>query len=451
MDAETLAVYCGGYWVNKPDNSISGVETDTRKELENRLFVALKGERFDAHDFLGDAFKKGAYLCVNKSRLSDVPAGACALVVDDTLEAYQMIASGHRKSLADLQLIGVTGSVGKTSVKEMLKAIMCEHAGAEHVVSTAGNTNNHIGVPQNLLRLTSETRCAVIEMGTSSFGEIALLSRLAEPDVALVNSIAPCHLENLRDLEGVATEKGDIYKFLKAGGTAVLPCDIAESGILKNSAGSNQIITFGESGTHADVTSKFISGDLKSSTFELTINHESFIISWQLTGAHQSRNASAAAAAALAAGVPAETIACGLQNTALPGMRGKILSFNGADIFNDAYNASPASMAAVLKMFAESTKGKQITLLLGTMLELGENSRSEHRRILELARELMPEAAIITVGSGFESLDGADIHFSRSSEAAETVREKCVPDSVMLVKGSRGTALEKALPQEVQL
>ena len=330
----------------------------------------------------------------------------------------------------------------------MLRAVLCEFYGKEHVVATEGNTNNHIGVPQNLLKLSTETSAAVIEMGTSSPGEIAVLSEIAVPDVALVNSIAPCHLEKLINLAGVAVEKGDIFKFLKSDGTAVIPGDIAETPLLRKAAGEHPVITFGDFESEADVKSSFVSGTLSGSTFKLYMNSRCYEMSWSLTGRHQCRNAAAAAAAALAMGIPEQMIVSGLKNTVLPGMRGKIISINGALILNDAYNASPASMTAVLKMFAEAGITGRAVLLLGTMLELGSESKKEHQRILSLARSLFPSGIIITIGAGFDSLSGADHHFAQSSEAADLVAELCVPGTSILVKGSRGTEMEKAIPSE---
>lgn len=445
--AEQLAADCQGKWNVPADFSVSGIETDTRRDLQGKLFIALKGERFDAHDFLQDAFSKGAVLCVNESRSSELPEGARALIVDDTLNAYQQISRSHRLRMENISVAAVTGSVGKTSVKEMISAIFRRAAGADNVVSTIGNTNNHIGVPQNLLRFNNSTRYAVIEMGTSSPGEIRVLSELAIPDVAVVNSVAPCHLEKLIDLPGVAREKGDIFAFLKKDGIAVIPADIPETPILEEAGKNFKRITFGDHSSSADVRSRFVSGSLDGSCFELFIGGKTFEISWQLTGRHQCRNAAAAAAAALASGVAPEVIASGLADTSLPGMRGKLLRYNGAVILNDAYNASPASMTAVLKMFAESVSSDAV-LLLGTMLELGEHSKIEHKKVLELARELFPEGRIFTVGDGFAGLNGADMHFACSQDAAGALASSCRNGVSVLVKGSRGTALEKALPPE---
>ena len=445
---EELAAFCRGSWNKVPGKILSGIETDSRKDLSGKLFVALVGEKFDAHNFLEDAVAKGASaICVRRDKSHLVPENVSALIVDDTLLAYQNIAAGHRRKMTGLKIAAVTGSVGKTSVKEMLRAIFVAASCEEQVLATEGNTNNHIGVPQNLLRLTPNTRYAVIEMGTSSPGEIAVLSRMAEPDTAIVNSIAPCHLENLIDLDGVAREKGDIFLKLAANGVAVIPGDIPQSDILRSSAGEHTIRTFGDDDA-CDIRANYLRGDLGGSSFELLIGQKRYTVNWQLTGRHQCRNAASAASAAIAFGIAPEVIAKGLSNTVLPGMRGKIIKVGNATIYNDAYNANPASMAAVLKMVSESVTSEKVVLLLGTMLELGPGSSEEHNKMLQLARELFPDGIIYTVGSGFEGLSGSDRHYKVSTDAAEDIKQLTMQNVVIVAKGSRGTALEKALPAE---
>lgn len=446
---EELAVFCKGHWNTIPEKFFSGIETDSRKDLAGKLFVALAGEKFDAHNFLYDAFAKGAALCVRRDKAHLVPEGAHALIVDDTLAAYQDMAHGHRLKMKDLKIAAVTGSVGKTSVKEMLRSIFISACGKTSVLATEGNTNNHIGVPQNLLRLTPDIRYAVIEMGTSSPGEIAVLSRMTCPDAAVVNSIAPCHLEKLIDLNGVAKEKGDIFLSLSPAGTAVIPGDIEQTSILSKCASQHKTDTFGDL-PECSVRTNYLGGDLLGSSFELIAGAERHTVSWQLTGRHQCRNASAAAAVALSFGIAPEIIARGLANTTLPGMRGKIVKCGNATIFNDAYNASPASMAAVLRMVAESISSGRVCLLLGTMLELGEHSRNEHIKVLKLARQLFPDGMIYTVGDGFADLSESDRHYAISSDAADDISKLCGQNISIIVKGSRGTALEKALPPEAR-
>ena len=204
-----ITAFCGGELLNvSPQTVIKKAESDSRKDMTDGIFFALKGERFDAHDFLPQALENNAaVLCVQKGReIADFPCWA----VEDTLKAYQKLGALQLKKAA-IPAVGITGSVGKTSVKEMTRAVLEHKFGAGKVLFTEGNTNNHIGVPQNLIRLTSEHKIAVIEMGTSSFGEIGVLSEIVRPQAALINSIAPCHLENLGTLEGVAKEKSAIF------------------------------------------------------------------------------------------------------------------------------------------------------------------------------------------------------------------------------------------------
>lgn len=428
--------------------SISGAYTDSRQDGSGKIFFALKGERFDAHNFLAQAVSShAAALCVEKSKTAlassfQVPVFA----VDDTLLAYQKCANLFRRKNSGLKVFGVTGSVGKTSVKEMLRAISVSSAGSEKfVLATEGNTNNQIGVPQNLFRLTMEHRFAVIEMGTSSPGEISPLSCCALPDVALVNSIAPCHLEKLHSLAGVAAEKGTISSGLPPSGCGVIPFDCPERAILEKSFAGHQILTFGES-PESDVQVEYLGGDLTGSRFSLRFpDQKKYVVEWHLSGRHQALNAASASAAAWAAGISAEAIVAGLPQVKLPGMRMKKTLVDGVTYINDAYNANPASMTATLKQLSEAIiDDSKLVLLLGGMRELGEISVSAHRQIMELARKLFPHALIITVGSEFDNSPG-DRHFPAS--AMDILAGVVNFGDTVFAKGSRGIALEKALPE----
>ena len=447
--AADLAAACGGVWHNCPNVDFTGIETDSRKDLTGKLFLALSGEKFDGHDFALQAINSGAAaICANIAKKAYLPSDIPVLWVEDTLCAYQDIARFHRLRFPELTVIAVTGSVGKTSVKEMLYAVCSAASSPEEVLATCGNTNNQIGVPQNLLRLEKHHRFAVIEMGTSSPGEIEPLSRTALPQVAVVNSIAPCHLEKLNDLAGVAREKGAIYQALPPDGVAVMPYDSAQRQILENCAGTKKIVTFG-SGSSADVFSVFKSGGISGCRFQLNIDGKSFEIDLPLSGRHQVLNAAAAACAAAAAGIEPGIIAGGLPQTRLPGMRDKITKSGMVTLINDAYNANPVSMKAVLSALAESETSDRIILVLGTMRELGELSDSAHHEILNFARNLFPRALIITVGQGFAGLQKSDRHFDLSSDAQDLVSSFFSGDEpvTILVKGSRGEALEMALPE----
>lgn len=450
--AAELAAAINGVWRQGvvPRELLSGIVTDTRRACAGALFLALAGERFDAHNFLRNAIAGGcAALCIEASKADRLPpeCSVPVLEVADTLAAYRDIAHFHRLRFPSLRLAAVTGSVGKTSVKEMLRAIFEAAAGADAVLYTEGNTNNQIGVPQNLLRLEERHRYAVIEAGTNHPGEIEPLSRCAAPQIALINSIAPCHLEFLGSLAGVAREKAHLFDGLPENGCAVIPGSCPEVGILEDAARNYAtVLRFGET-IDCDVRARYFGGRLTGSRFELTFpDGKQFEVEWALSGRHQAVNASAAACAALAAGIAPEVIVRGLANTRLPGMRTKVTEIEGVTYVNDAYNANPGSMRASLAWLAEFAKPARLILALGEMRELGENSPKEHAALLKLARETFPEARILSVGSAFAPTPEVE-HFSDAAAAASRLAEMARPGDLVFAKGSRGIAMELALPE----
>ena len=438
----------GGSWTFDPPSAQQyGVYTDTRQPGEGRLFLALCGENFDAHDMLEKAVSGGAAaLCIAKDKIGKLPS-ACpipALLVADPLTAYQEIANFHRRRFPGLKIAAVTGSVGKTSVKEMLRAIFSEAASPETVLYTIGNTNNQIGVPQNLLRLNSAHQYAVIEMGTNHFGEIAPLARCAEPNGALVNSIAPCHLEFLNSLEGVAEEKSAIFSALLPPEIAVFPEVSAGNEILRQAARPHNSSTFGtDAGTFR---SRYCGGNLDGSSFFLDFpDGSSFKVAWSLSGKHQALNAAAAAALAYGLGIAPATIAAGLANTELPGMRTKRTDLNGITYINDAYNANPGSMRASFAWLKEFVSPEKLVLVLGEMRELGEYAANEHTAVLDEAIALFPAVRIITVGQYPER--AGVLRFAASAEAQAPLAGLVRNGDIVFAKGSRGIAVEKALPE----
>lgn len=439
---QEMAEATGGYWFNgvTPGSSLA-LSTDTRIDNQGNLFVALAGERFDAHDFLTAAVDSGCNgLCVENNKLSKIPENIPVLIVDNTLKAYQALGHWHRKRFPDLKVIGITGSVGKTSVKEMIRAIGEAAVGAEHVLYTLGNTNNQVGAVQNLLRLKSSHRWAVLEMGTSSPGEIEVLTRMIAPQVALINTIAPCHLELLGSLRGVAEEKSKIFEGLLADGSAIIPIKAPESGFLAEKSSRFTQITFGTD-NRADIWSQWQSGSLEGGKFILHFPIGSYQVSWNLSGSHQAVNGAAAAAAATALGVPPETIVRGLQNTTLPGMRMKTTLIGGVKYINDAYNANPASMSAALAQFSDFPG---LHLVLGGMRELGEQSLSAHMDLINYVAEKFPHAAVIYIGPEFAE---TGVNYFADAQSAEPVLANSVKSGDMVfAKGSRGNAVELTLP-----
>ncbi|MBR7127797.1 MAG: UDP-N-acetylmuramoyl-tripeptide--D-alanyl-D-alanine ligase [Lentisphaeria bacterium] len=444
--------------------SFQSVLTDSRVDLSNALFVALKGENFDAHNFLDKAVEAGASaLCINRNTPIELykNIGVPVLLVPDTLLAYQQIANFHRRSFANLIVVGITGSVGKTSTKEIMKAVAVKKFGEEAVLYTLGNTNNQVGVPQNLLRLSENHRIAIIEMGTNHFGEIRPLSLCAEPDYAIINSVAPCHLENLINLEGVAKEKSDIFVGVKAGGYAIFANNIAEKSILieKATAYSLKIESYGEYDENNYFSANYVSGNLLESKFDL-INHKNSTktqVTWQISGEHQACNASGAAVVGSLLGLSDSEIAEALANASLSGMRMRKTSLNGVTYLNDAYNANPASMKATLKNLKDIAENKKLILILGDMLELGSSEIAQHAEILDYAVENFPSAVVIAVGklmkqAGLNKNFANVIYVDNSVIAGERLSNYICDgsDTLVFLKGSRGMRLENAIPEEAR-
>jgi UDP-N-acetylmuramoyl-tripeptide--D-alanyl-D-alanine ligase len=446
-----LALATGGIWLCPPSpDSKFTLTTDTRTENSGKIFFALSGERFDAHDFLPQAAASGCTaFCVNTTKTDRVPEGFPLLAVADTLKAFQACAAFHRRRFHDLTVLGVTGSVGKTSVKEILRAICTGIAGEDSVLYTIGNTNNQIGVAQNLLRLTDRHRYAILEAGTSSPGEIAPLAAVIAPDGAIVNSIAPCHLENLHDLDGVAAEKSALLQSVSPAGTAVFPTDCAGEKILRSAAAHTGIYRFG-SDKRSDYYAEYLDGSLENSRIKLHFpGRETFEITWPLSGAHNALNAAGAAALAhRCCGFAPERIAQSIPLTRLPGMRMKRTEINQVTYFNDAYNANPASMRASLELLSRTPLPGNLILVLGGMRELGAEERAAHLEVLALQKRLLPRALVMTIGKEFAGI--SPNHFDDPENAAAALQKLVHPGDTVFAKGSRGNAVEKILPPEAR-
>lgn len=461
-----ISEICGGKLMNCPEAS-AGIQfesysTNTRKNCGGSLFFAFAGEKFDAHDFLHKAIEAGALaLCVSEDRYQSlkIPEDIFVLVVKDTLKAYQRLANYHRRKL-DLKMIALTGSNGKTSTKEILNHILCHAFGTESVYATEGNTNNHVGVPQNLLNLNEKHKYAIIEMGTNHFGEIEALSEIAEPDIGIIVSIGNAHLEYLIDMDGVAREKSAIFAKMNPSGTAVIPAEGAGTAILDKVADRFKTLRFGseKSAGKCDVSVKYIGSSLKGSKFEIVWKNCGLrrIVEWPLLGRHQAMNAAAAALGAFAAGIPCETVTEALSgNIRLPGMRTKIQEKDDILWINDAYNANSDSVRAGIEWLADALENEKpkgnIFIVLGDMLELGESGIKAHKEALEFLSMKIPSAKIITVGSLMKSAESLlpsgttlkPLNFPDSAQAAIHIRSALHAGDMIYLKGSRGMALER--------
>lgn len=463
-----LSEAANGRWLNLPNKELtfSSLFTDTREKSPGGLFIALVGENFDAHNFLGDAAKSGAIaLCVEEGRYKDesntnhLPA----LLVENTLKALQDIAKAYRLSLENITLIGITGSNGKTSTKEIVSQVLAQEFGEDKVYATKANTNNHIGVPLNILKLTQNHRYAVIELGTNHPGEIKVLANIARPDIAIITSIGASHLEFFKNIYGVAEEKADIFNYFDSSkdskNLAVIPEELLKYKSIREKLYNKQFLTFAEEGHgKPNITYKEVSSSIEGSTFSLSWSKQQItqIVQWTIHGKHQMGNGAIAALLAAHLEISPSNIAKHLGNCHLTGMRMRIRKSGNITIINDAYNANPTSAKAGL-LWLSSVLPKNFPsrnfIVIGDMLELGDESLGLHIEVLETALKLMPECSFVIIGKTMqEALASAKnrgftykniVALPDSSVGADYIRESIKNIDTIYLKGSRGTKLEK--------
>jgi len=435
---------------NRPDSliNVEAILTDSRGDCSDALFIALRGDIFDGHSFLKQAYDAGSVLlCVDRAYYdSNSDSEFPLLVVEDTTRAYQDVARFHRRRLGT-KIVAITGSSGKTSAKEIMHSVLVDEYGENHVYSTIANTNNHIGVPLNLLNLRANHKVAVIEMGSNHLGEIEALSRTAEPDIAIITSVGNCHLEFFKTVENVAHEKGSIFKHLVNGGAAIIPGNSEYRSILEKCAGDAKTLIVGE-----DVVGDYRGGTLFGGNFDLSFkNGEKAHVDWPIQGEHQMLNALSVVLAAEELGLSHATIVSGLSKSKLAGMRMRIREHSGVNWVNDAYNANPDSMIAGLAWLAEFVDQNSLILVLGDMLELGDVSNEKHLEVIKCARKTFPRARIFAVGPDMSKAvselgDRGIVPATDSLSAVELVRSAAQSGDIVYLKASRGIKLEQIEP-----
>jgi len=420
------------------DVDIQGVSTDTRSIQSRQLFVALHGLRHDAHDFLGDAAKAGAAAALVDR---EVAAPLPFIKVADTRLALAQLAA-HWRAAFPIPLVAVTGSNGKTTVKEMTASILMQRG---NVLATRGNLNNDIGVPLTLFNLGGEHDFAVVEMGANHPGEIAQLCRIARPTVAVITLCAPAHLEGFGSIEGVARAKGEIFAGLSDDGRAVLNADDPYVDLWRKLAGRRPVTTFGLN-HDADVSARMLASDDPGRTiFTMRTPRGEATVHLPLPGRHNVMNALAASACALAAGVDMEAVCAGLES--MRAVAGRLVvgrGLGGACIIDDTYNANPSSMKAAIDVLV-GYPGEH-WLVLGDMGELGAEAASLHYDVGEYARargvarlfglgELSRQAA-----AGFGS---GGRHYAEAGSLIAALRPGLAANVNVLVKGSRAMKMER--------
>ncbi len=417
---------------------LAGVSTDTRAITRGDVFVALKGERFDAHDFLATARDAGAAAFVVSDATKAAGLGVPTYVVPDTLVALGQLATAWRRAWGR-SVIAVAGSNGKTSTKELLKAAFSRTL---VVHATMGNLNNLIGVPLTLLAIPSDADVAIVEVGTNTPGEVATLRAITEPDIAVLTSIGEEHLEGLGDLAGVLREESEIFHRVAL---AIVPSAHPEVMDLAKARAT----TVRSAGlAHGSVVPTAWGLDAEARPW---LDVEGVHFTLPLRGAHQAANAMLAIAAAGACGVPLADAAVGMATMPVPSMRGAWEQIGELILINDAYNANPASMRAALDLLGRVGSGQQRVAILGTMRELGVQSAQQHR---EVAAAALASGADLIVGVGDFAAALHDMAPSSPrvvttadfDELWPLIEPRLERKAIVLLKGSRGMRLERLVP-----
>ncbi len=420
------------------DVPFNGVCTDSRSIVPGSLFIALRGPNHDGHQHVAAAAGAGAVaLLVEHSVDCVVPQ----IIVPDTRLALGQLAASWRQELAT-PLLAITGSNGKTTVKEMCAAILGE---AGNTLATRGNLNNDIGMPLTLLRLQREHQYGVIEMGANHPGEIAYLTALARPQVAIINNAAAAHLEGFGSLEGVARAKGEIFEGLGENGVAIINADDQFAPLWRELTTEKSSISFGLEQA-ADVTAKW-QGDIYGSRLEVTTPVDEFRVDLALPGRHNVMNALAAIAAATALNIDSQQIVAGLESMKAVGGRLQArCGVNGATVLDDSYNANPDSMRAGLQVLAECAGERY--LALGDMGELGDDAAELHRQVGDEARRSGIDRlyACGELSRGAADAFGENGHFfEQQQQLIEALLPEMKNDVTVLVKGSRSSRMERVV------
>ena len=442
-------------WMKRPIRHIS---LDSRIIGSGDLFVAMMGERFDGHDFVGAALSRGAAGAIVQDSFDPASAGVKVgpkrtppfiLGVRDPLFAYQQLATHHR-SRFDIPVVAVTGSNGKTTTKEMVASVMAHRW---RVLKTEGNLNNRIGVPQTLFRLNRWHEGAVIEMGVDRVGQTIRLCEMTRPTIGIITNIGPDHLEFFGSMEGSAQSKAELLDLLPTDGTAVLNIDDPYYDYLASRA-TCRVVSFGFS-SKADVRATEVKSDGRNGTiFRLLlpgkVRHT--IVHIHVQGEHNVTNALAAAAVGSVLGLPGGSIAQGLSGFRPAAMRSQVFVNQGITVINDCYNANPASMKAAVQLLAQRGAGRTTIAVLGDMLELGSDAVQLHEDVGGFVAQRGIDRLIacgelgrsIATGAERAGLDRTKIVLVQDGiAAAAAVKGAVKPGDVVLVKASRGMKLEQ--------
>lgn len=423
---------------------VEGVSKDTREDMSGKLYIPIIGENFNGHAFVRDAIEKnGAVASFWQKDQPEPPADLNLIFVDDTIEALQHLASSYRNEIG-MKVVGITGSNGKTTTKDMVTSVL---ETSFRVHKTAGNYNNHIGLPLTILSMKEDTQVAVLEMGMSGFGEIELLSNIAKPDAAIITNIGESHMQDLGSREGIAEAKLEIASGLKPDGKLIINGD--EPLLTERVGGKANVIPFG-----LKEENKYQARDIahKGKGTHFIIEETEYFI--PVLGAHNVTNALAAIIVGELFGVSEEDRKKGLEQLVITGMRNEVVETSGGwTVINDAYNASPTSMRAALDLLGSlSGYGKKIAVL-GDMLELGDMERTFHHEIGQYVKDKNVDYVFTFGELGMEIAKGSQEvmeparvkPFMNKQELTRELLPLLESGDVVMVKGSRGMKLEEVI------
>ncbi|HEX4665968.1 MAG TPA: UDP-N-acetylmuramoyl-tripeptide--D-alanyl-D-alanine ligase [Chthoniobacterales bacterium] len=430
------------------ETSITHLSTDSRTTQPGDLFVALRGENFDGHKFVNDAFVRGAAGAIVERKWSGkTPSDFALLRVADTLAAYQQVAARYRRSLG-LKVVAITGSNGKTSTKDFTASVLARRF---RVTKTEGNFNNHVGLPRTMLEAGAEDEIAVWEIGMNHPGEIAPLAELAKPDVAIITNIGLAHIEFMGSREAIAQEKGDLAASLGPNGILILNSADEFAPTIAQRTSGPVILAGIEEG---EVRARNIAQTASGAEFSILEGAHHCHAVLPVPGLHMVQNALLAVAAGRAFGLSLEDCAAGLASAPLTKARLQIKTIHGVQFIDDSYNANPDSTKAALRTLAELETDGQRIAILGQMAELGAEARRGHAEVGECAASLGINR-LIALGPGAAGMatSAAAAGLAKSSvvgsaaEAADLLRENAHPGDLVLVKGSRSARTELVLEE----
>lgn len=444
--AELIKAVEGQLLWGSTEQRFMGITTDSRKVSKGNLFIPLIGDKFDGHDYIEQCFNSGAAVCLTSRPVPQVN-NCSAVLVSDTAKALRDIATWHRNKF-NIPIVGITGSVGKTSTKDMIACVMAQKY---NVLKTQGNFNNEVGLPLTLINLDESHEAAVIEMGMSGFGEISRLTAIAQPQIAVITNIGVSHIENLGSQQGILKAKLEILEGLKQGGLAVFNGDNA---FLKGLEGKLGIRTvyYGMSEGQDYVAYNYKSLGESGTQFNIMLDNVTYEVHLPVPGVHNVYNALAAIAVGREMDIPMNTIIDGIAQYSPGNMRQNIIAFNGIKIINDAYNASPQSMQASINVLEEISTSSRSIAVLGDMLEMGDMSKEMHYSVGEFIKDKNIDF-LVTVGKDSINISKAVAdsgnqtmklhHFENNSDALKYILSIVRQGDYVLIKGSRGMKMEQ--------